>query len=128
MSDISSIYPSEWRSFEVKLAYEDDRKEKKRRDELEKQVREARAAAAAKKAAAGPSTPNSPHKSSSTHPEGNADLDDEADEEGYHEGDEELMSMLPVQPHMKLRGGRTVGGASAPIPQADDSREDGSEQ
>lgn len=98
----------------MKLAYEDDRKEKKRRDELEKQVREARAA----KAAAGPSAPNSPQKSSFTHP-------DEADDE---EGDEELMSMLPVQPHMKLRGGRTVGGASAPTSQVDGSREDSSEQ
>jgi len=114
-------------ALKVKLAYEDDRKEKKQRDELEKQVREARAAAAAKKAAAGPPTPNSPQKSSFIRPEGNADLDDEADEE-YHEGDEELMSILPVQQHMKLRGGRTVGEASAPVVQADDSREDGSEQ
>jgi len=111
-------------ALKVKLAYEDDRKEKKRRDELEKQVREARAA----KAAAGPSAPTSPQKSSFTHPDGNVNLNDEADDEEYHEGDEELMSMLPVQPHMKLRGGRTVGGAPAQTSQVDGSREDSPEQ
>jgi hypothetical protein len=49
----------------------------------------------------------------------------ESNEEEHHEGHEELVSMLPVQPHMKLRGGRTVGETSAPTIH---SPEDGSEQ
>lgn len=110
----------------VKLAYEDDRKEKKRRGELEKQVREARAAAAAAKKAAGPFSPKSPTKGSSSMNNGeDAEKDDDEDEEYHedgHDGDE-LMSILPVQPRMMLRGGRTVGDKPATAETAEKAEE-----
>jgi len=82
------------------------RKEKKRRDELEKQVREARAArAAAAKAAkaAGTATPSSPDHISIAEDEDDGD-------------DPVLMSPMPSRLRMSLRGGQTLTGNPPPYP------------
>lgn len=96
----------------MKLAYEDDRKEKRRRDELEKQIREARAAAAANRPAAVPSASQSPTKASPISVAAEADQNDGGDDK-YQEDSEELMSMFPSQPRMQLRGGNIVDEAPA---------------
>jgi hypothetical protein len=73
------------------------RKEKKRRDELEKQVREARAARVAAAKAAGTASPSSPdHISIAENEEDGDDLS--------------LMSPMPSRLRMSLRGGQTLAG------------------